>query len=289
MIGARDGDGPGWFWRRSGMHRFIWLGRLRGGRAGGPGWEVRSDGVDGGVGVLPPDSERGPRGRAESKDSDRWLSRATWAFVGLGLLVRLVRYFVVYPIWHDEAFLAVNLLDRGYVDLLRPLDYSQVSPILFLWIELTAARLLGFSEWSLRLFPAICGLASVLFFRHLAAGLLRGLALLLAVGIFATAFYPIRHGAEVKPYASDLLSALILLALAMAWWRLRGRSRWWWVLTAVAPVLLALSFPAVFIAAGISLALAPEVLRSAGRSGLPIWATTSCWLRRSPASIVRAP
>ena len=189
------------------------------------------------------------------------LTRATWAFVGLGLVVRLVRYLVVYPIWHDEAFLAVNFLDRGYLDLLRPLDYSQVAPILFLWIELTSVRLLGFSEWSLRLFPAVCGLASVFLFRHLAAKLLRGVALLFAVGVFATAFYPIRHSAEVKPYASDLVSALILLALAVSWWRRPQRSRYWWLLSAVVPVLLALSYPAVFVAAGVSLALGPAVVR----------------------------
>ena len=114
------------------------------------------------------------------------ISRATWAFVGLGLLVRLVRYLVVYPIWHDEAFVAVNFLNRGYLDLLRPLDYYQVCPFLFLWIELTVVRIFGFSESALRLFPAICGLASVLLFRHLAARLLRGIPLLLAVGVFAT-------------------------------------------------------------------------------------------------------
>ncbi len=193
------------------------------------------------------------------------LARATWAFVGLGVLARLVRYLVVYPIWHDEAFLAVNFLGRGYLDLLRPLDYSQVAPILFLWIELTSVRLLGFSEWSLRLFPAVCGVASVFLFRHIAARLLRGIALLLAVGIFATAFYPIRHSAEVKPYASDLVAALILLALAVSWWRRPERSRAWWLLTAVVPVLLALSYPAVFVAAGVSLALGPEVLRQKRR------------------------
>ena len=103
--------------------------------------------------------------------------RLTWGLVGLGVLVRLVRYLVVYPIWHDEAFLAVNFLDRGYLDLLRPLDYMQVSPILFLWIELTVVRWLGFCEWSLRLFPAICGLAGVFLFRHVAARLVHGMAL----------------------------------------------------------------------------------------------------------------
>jgi hypothetical protein len=56
------------------------------------------------------------------------------------------------------------------------------------------------------LFPALCGLASVILFRHLAVRLLRGIPLVLAVGIFATAFYPVRHSAEIKPYASDLLT-----------------------------------------------------------------------------------
>jgi hypothetical protein len=199
--------------------------------------------------------------RCRHEESSAWLERAVWAFVVLGLLVRLVRYLVVYPIWHDEAFLAVNFLDRGYRDLLRPLDYAQVSPILFLWIELTVVRVLGFSEWSLRLFPVVCGLASVILFRHVAARLLRGIPLLLAVGIFATAFYPVRHAAEIKPYASDLLASLILLVLAVEWWRTPTRSRAWWALTALVPILLALSYPAVFVAAGLAVALAPSVFR----------------------------
>ena len=82
-------------------------------------------------------------------------NRATWAFVGLGVLLRVARYPMDYPLWWDEAFVAVNFIRRDYVDLLRPLDYGQVCPILFLWCELTLVKLLGFSEWSLRLFPLV--------------------------------------------------------------------------------------------------------------------------------------
>ena len=46
---------------------------------------------------------------------------------------------------------------------------------------------------------------------------------------FAVSFYPIRHGAEIKPYACDLLAALVLLALAVEWMRSPESSRWWWV------------------------------------------------------------
>ena len=202
----------------------------------------------------------------ESGNNNVWIARATWGFLALGLFARLVRFLVVYPIWPDEAFVAANFLERGYLDLLRPLDYVQVCPFLFLWIELTVVRLFGFSEWSLRLFPALCGLAGMILFRHVAARLLRGIPLLLAVGIFATSFSPIRHSAEVKPYASDLFAALILLAMAVEWRRSPERSRYWWVLAAVIPILLGLSYPSVFVATGLSLALGPVVFRQRLRS-----------------------
>ena len=85
---------------------------------------------------------------------DRFL-KATWVFVWLGVLLRVVTFALNFPLWGDEAFVAVNLITRGYRDLLRPLDYAQICPLLFLWLELTAVKLLGFSEWSLRLIPTI--------------------------------------------------------------------------------------------------------------------------------------
>ena len=75
-----------------------------------------------------------------------WVVPACWFFVALGIVIRLVRYLVDYPIWHDEAFLAANFWDRDYVDLLLPLEYGQVAPWLFLAIERTAVTWLGYSE-----------------------------------------------------------------------------------------------------------------------------------------------
>ena len=95
-----------------------------------------------------------------------WIVAATWLFVGLGIVIRLVRYLVNYPIWHDEAFLAANFWDRDYVNLLRPLDYGQVAPWLFLAIERTAVKWLGYSELSLRLFPTVCSILCLPLFRH---------------------------------------------------------------------------------------------------------------------------
>jgi hypothetical protein len=178
-----------------------------------------------------------------------------------------------FPLWGDEAAFAANLLDRGYLELLRPLDFQQVSPPLFVWIELTAVKVFGFNEYSLRLFPFLCGLLSVLLFRHVAARLLRGVPLLLAVAIFAVAYYPLRHSAEVKQYASDLLVALVLLALAIEWWRNPGRVAWLWALAAAVPVALGLSHPAVFVAGGLSVAILPLLWRSSSRHAWIAFAT----------------
>lgn len=198
--------------------------------------------------------------------SSPWVARATLGFVALGVLVRVVRYLLNYPLWCDESMFAANLLDRGFAGMLRPLDYRQVAPVLFRLIELAAVRAFGFSEWSLRLFPFACGLASVPLFWQVSRRVLRGVPLLLAVGIFAASGWPLKYVAEVKPYASDLLAALGLLALAVEWWRRPGRVGWLWGLAAAGPVAVALSFPAVFVAGGVGLGLLPTAWRS-GRRG----------------------
>ena len=169
------------------------------------------------------------------------------------------------PLWWDEAFVAVNFIRRDYLDLLRPLDYGQVCPILFLWCELALVKLIGFSEWSLRLFPLVCAIASVVLFRHVAGRVVRGVPLLLAVAILATSFHPIFHAADVKPYASDLLAALILMAIAIEWSRVPERARWMWAMAAMAPITLALSHPAIFVAAGSIVGLAPSVAETRQR------------------------
>ena len=209
---------------------------------------------------------------------------AVWSFVGFGGVLRVVVYALNYPLWCDEAFVAANFITRDYADLLRPLDYSQICPLFFLWLELSAVKLLGFSEPALRLLPTAASVAGLFVFAHVSGRVLAGRARVLAVGVFAVAYYPIRHGAEVKPYATDLLSSLVLLALAVEWWRAstgaRSRSRWRWVwaLAAALPMVLGLSHPAVFVAGGISLALAWPAWRERRRGALAAFAVYNLML-----------
>jgi hypothetical protein len=186
----------------------------------------------------------------------RWLG---W-FVLLGLLARTIRYAVCFPLWDDESFLCANFIDRGYLELLKPLDFHQVAPVLFLWIEHTAVRLLGYSELALRLVPFVCGLASVLLFRRVASRLLSGLALLLAVAIFAVSYPGIRYSAEAKPYGTDLLVSLVVVWLTLEWIE-RREARWLWWIACLSPLLVGLSYPAVFALGGASLVVGVRLLQ----------------------------
>jgi hypothetical protein len=204
---------------------------------------------------------------------DARITRATWAFVIIGIVVRIVRYAINPPLWGDEAFVASNFIDRGFLDLIRPLEYHQVCPLFFLWAELAVTKLLGYSELTLRLFPLLCGIASVVLFRHVAGRLLRGVPLLVAVAIFAVSYYPIRHSIEVKPYASDLLIALGLTALAVEWLRRPEQSRWLWMLALAMPLAQGMSHPAVFVAGGLALGLAVPVWKSRRARTILAWLT----------------
>jgi hypothetical protein len=182
--------------------------------------------------------------------------------VALGVLLRLARYMADFPLWCDELRLAANLIDLDFSKLGRPLSHAQVCPVGFLAVETTIVRLLGFSTWSLRLFPLSCALASVFVFRHVAGRILSGLPLLIAVASFCVSWFPIGYAAEVKPYASDLFLSLSLVGLGVEWLRRPEQSGWLWALAAASVVAVPLSFPSAFVIGGVVLAVAPSVWRT---------------------------
>ncbi|MEW4567563.1 glycosyltransferase family 39 protein [Tautonia sp. JC769] len=221
--------------------------------------------------------EPGPADRAEPGTRDRLIQRWLLAFVGLGVLLRIIRYLSDRPLWGDEAMVAVNVLGRGFGGLMEPLTFFQVAPIGFLWVGRLMVVVLGPSEWSLRLASAACGVVAVPVFALLARRSVGPVAALLAVAVLAVSYAPIRHAVEVKPYAFDLLAALVVMLPAIRWLKHPGRPRTLWWLVAAAPVAMACSHPATFVAGGIGVALTPIVWRRAGedadRELRAIWAT----------------
>lgn len=181
--------------------------------------------------------------------------------VALGLAWRVLRYALGFPIWGDEAFVAVNLLERDYTGMIEPLIYGQIVPLVFMWAELAISRVLGYSEWALRLLPFLAGIIAVPLFWRFAATTLKPRAAFLAVGVFSAAYYTVRHAAEIKPYSFDLLIALELIMLG---WSVYAHPRCVWRWTGL--ILLAglapwCSYPSVFVTGAVGLLLAGIVLR----------------------------
>ena len=181
----------------------------------------------------------------------RRIEQIVWAFIALGIIARLVRYLLWLPLWPDEAYLAHNFLHRGYLDLMKSLDFIQIAPLLYLWVQATFVKVFGFSEYSLRLYTLLCGIGSLLLFWRLAGRVLRGTAFLLAVGTFAVAYPLVRHSAEAKPYGADVFVSMVMLTLLVEWLRRPQERRWAWAVTLAMPLAVGLSYPAVFFAGGI--------------------------------------
>ncbi len=182
--------------------------------------------------------------------SNRWATPLILC-VGLGILLRVFRYALNSPLWWNEAFLAINLPRRGWLELLNALDYHQVCPIGFLWVEKAVVSLAGFHEWSLRLAPLLSGIGSLLGMSLLARATMPRRLAWFAVLMLAVSYHPIRLASEVKPYATDLAVATWTLGLsALAIRSGRSQPRSLGLLIVLAPLFLSVSYPSIFVLAG---------------------------------------
>lgn len=212
--------------------------------------------------------------RAHASRLLRGFALLSTGMLAVNLAWRLLRYALGFPLWGDEAFVAASLYTRDFSNVASHMEYGQVAPALFMWAELAVTRLAGLSVYAMRLVPVLSGLAAAVLFWDFARRALNTRAALLAVAVFAASIYPVRHGAEVKPYAGDLLAALALLEVA---WAIRRRpdSLWRWAaLTALAAVIVWFSYPAAFILGGVMAMLALGALRR--RSGRQLAACAFC-------------
>ena len=53
--------------------------------------------------------------------TDRLFARLTWGAVGVGMLVRLVRFALPFPLWGDEVFVWLNNCPHEH----RPLGWKR--------------------------------------------------------------------------------------------------------------------------------------------------------------------
>lgn len=137
---------------------------------------------------------------------------ACWLSIVIGILLRLVQYFSDRSLWRDEARIALNVIEKSFLELTQPLNYDQTAPIGFLLTEKLITSVLGTSEYAFRLFPLICGIGSLFLFYSLAKKFLSLQSASIACWLFAITVHLIYYSSEAKQYSSDLFIALLLIS-----------------------------------------------------------------------------
>ena len=159
-----------------------------------------------------PKTSAAPRGVGAARRHDRW----SWAVVAVGSVMYLIHYLGGRALWLDEAMIALNIRHLSFAELAGKLDYNQMAPVGWSYIEKVAFNLFGDLEYGLRLWPVLAAIAALVLFRQLAFRLLSGFGALAAVVLFAGNGALVRYAAEVKPYSTDvMLSVAAMLTAAM--------------------------------------------------------------------------
>ncbi len=210
--------------------------------------------------------------------------RPVWADVALvaiiaGAHVRLQSWKAGVPIWLDEQMISLNIRDRDFTELAGPLEFNQVAPLGWLWIERLAVRIAGADEWVLRFAPLAFGIGTIVVAWWIGRRWLGpvGAVVLTLLCAFTPQF--LRYSDQVKQYTSDTFWVLMLVALA-GWVlddpRRTRRPYVWW---AVAALALWFSMAAVLVAPGLVLVLVGVWWRRHGwRAALAVALAGFGWL-----------
>jgi len=203
---------------------------------------------------------------------------AKWPVLIFLLLIALLawQYFFNRSLWLDEAMLSVNIVQRDFAGLSHPLDYAQVAPILFLWIEKLFTTIFGNSEMALRIFPFLSSIAS-LFLVYSVANLLTGNRYIALITLCLVGLTPqfVYYGSEVKQYATDVTILLILYYLTLSESSFVRQKRW--LLLSIAGVVsIFISNAAVVSMTVVGILLLIQAVRDPKRR-LPVGITFAIW------------
>jgi hypothetical protein len=188
-------------------------------------------------------------------------SHWTVAALLFGLSLRLVHYCGDPSVWHDEAALIVNVLDKDFGEQLGPLALHEAAPPGFLWMVRAVSLTFGDSTFALRLVPLLASCLALLLFARLARNWLVGACEPWAVLAFACSDRLLWHACEAKPYATDVFLATLVLTVFT-------ETRGWPVgrqillHTLLSPLLIFLAYPGCFLCGGLLVALLPAVCRA---------------------------
>lgn len=208
----------------------------------------------------------------------------------LACVLRTIQYLGRGSFWADELSLALNFQQRSLADLVsQPLGYHQVAPIGFVAAVKAPSAVLGVNELTLRLGPWIAGCSAVFLFWRVSLRVLSGVALLVALILFAVSPSLIWYSGNVKPYSGDVAATLLLVLFALRFQERSDDRRQAIVAGLAGGLTMFFSFPAVVTAGVLGLILVWWWLRKRPQpSVLPLLWLGALWAFAAVAAGVLA-
>jgi uncharacterized membrane protein len=207
----------------------------------------------------------------------RHFSIAVLCILVAGVIFRVGQYAYNRSLTEGEAPLAMNILERSYAQLAKPLSYVQAAPVGFLFMQKFMVSTFGNTEFALRFIPLIAGILALVLFYHAARVILEDTGLLIALSLFAVNDQLIYFASELKQYSTDVMFATALLLLGL--WVIKKGYR------AVPLILFGLlsgiaiwfSHPSLFVSAALLCVILVSLLRDR-RSGKIPWLVIAAFL-----------
>jgi len=204
-----------------------------------------------------------------------------FSLIAVGIGLRLSRYLQNCSFWLDESYVALEAVNRSWMQILqgfRLLPEQPLHPPLFLLLAKTSAALWGNHELALRLVPLLSGILALIFFYVFLKRYAQPEVIPLALGLFVFSAPLIRYSAELKPYSCDVMVSVLLL-MSFFPFRVKTftlRKALWWGLGG--GLALWLSYASVFILSAIALVMAGMFWRQKDwRRGLYFSYTLFIW------------
>jgi hypothetical protein len=171
-----------------------------------------------------------------------------------GSIPRLAHAFSGRALWFDEAALCINILERSFGALLAPLDFYQIAPPLYLWFLKACTIAAGANVYAVRLPSLLAGLITLVSFWYVARALLSRAGAITALVLVVLSQHLIYYAGEAKPYAVDALATVVVILAALHLDSRACTSRHRAALAVAFSLLVWVSFPAVFVLAGVGTA-----------------------------------
>jgi hypothetical protein len=195
-----------------------------------------------------------------------------------GVALSLSQFLYNRSLWVDEAMLTLNIIEKNNIELLSPLDFNQVAPILFLQIEKLFSTLLPNTEYGLRLFPLLCfWAAGYFFYKIIKKQLHSGYEIILALSFFVLNREFIAYSSEVKQYMTDVFVLLTIFYLLMKNYRKEKTQYYVLGIAGAVSIFLSNVAPIILFTAGIYLFYTDFFVLKRKRI-LPLFIVFAVWL-----------